>query len=253
MLYIVASMDEELDGLRRELAARPRHSPGGAGFPVECRRLGVGPRRAGDAMAEALSGARRPSSAALMLGVAGAVEPGLETGRLLLADSYVLDSVGESPESIAPSAEMLAAAVAAAADVGMAAHRGASLTVDHLVCDGAERGRLRECYGVASVNMEDYAVAAAAHRAGVPFLSVRVVLDTAEQRLPGYLPGLSKGRGAVVTQVMAQPWRIPTLLRLRSQMELCQGALARFAMAYLNREGERRKTVREKASREAIY
>ena len=246
-------MDEELDGLRRELAARPPLSPGGAGFPVECRRLGVGPRRAGDAMAEALSGARRPPSAALMLGVAGAVEPGLETGRLLLADSYVLDAVGELPESIAPSAEMLAAAVAAAADVGMAAHRGASLTVDHLVCDGAERGRLRECYGAASVNMEDYAVAAAARRAGVPFLSVRVVLDTAEQRLPGYLPGLSKGRGAVVTQVMAQPWRIPTLLRLRSQMELCQAALARFAMAYLRREGERRKNVRERASREAIY
>ena len=159
-------MDEELDGLRRELAARSRHLPGGAGFPVECRRLGVGPRRAGDAMAEALSGARRMPSAALMLGVAGAVEPGLETGRLLLADSYVLDAVGESPESIAPSAEMLAAAVAAAADVGMAAHRGASLTVDHLVCDGAERRRLRECYGAASVNMEDYAVAAAAHKGG---------------------------------------------------------------------------------------
>ena len=188
-------MDEELDGLRRELAARSWHLPGGAGFPVECRRLGVGPRRAGDAMAEALSGARRTTAAALMLGVAGGVEPGLETGRLLLADSYVLDSGDSPPESIAPAAGMLAAAVAAAADVGMAAHRGASLTVDHLVCDGAERGRLRECYGVASVNMEDYAVAAAAHRAGVPFLSVRVVLDTAEQRLPGYLPGLSKGRG----------------------------------------------------------
>lgn len=253
MLYIVASMDEELDGVRRELAARPPDLPGGAGFPVECLRLGVGPRRAGDAMAEALSGARRLPSAALMLGVAGAVEPGLATGRLLLAGSYVLDAVGGARESIAPSAAMLAAAAAAAGDVGMAAHRGASLTVDHLVCDGPERRRLRERYGVASVNMEDYAVAAAAHRAGVPFLSVRVVLDTAEQRLPGYLPGLSKGRGAVVTQVMAQPWRIPTLLRLRSQMELCQGALARFAMAYLSREGERRKNVREKASREAIY
>ena len=68
MLYIVASMDEELDGLRQELVARPPLSPGGAGFPVECHRLGVGPRRAGDAMAEALSGARRSPLAALMLG-----------------------------------------------------------------------------------------------------------------------------------------------------------------------------------------
>ena len=249
MLYIVASMDAELDGLRTEFDARPPDP----GFPVEFHCLGVGPRRAGDAMAAALSNARgRP--AVLLLGVAGAIAPGMETGQLLLAENYLsdVDDV-DGGEPIAPDPGMLTVAEAAAADARMPAHRGASLTVDHLICEERERRQLREKHGAASVNMEDSAVAAAARSADAPFLSVRVVLDTYEQRLPGYLPGLARGRGAILTQVVAQPWRIPTLRRLKAQMELCQAVLTRFGMAYLRQEGLRRQTDRERASREAIY
>ena len=64
---------------------------------------------------------------------------------------------------------MLTAAEAAAAEARMPAHRGASLTVDHLICEERERRQLREKYGASSVNMEDSAVAAAARRAAAPF------------------------------------------------------------------------------------
>jgi hypothetical protein len=101
--------------------------------------------------------------------------------------------------------------------------------------------------------MEDHAVASAAANAGVPFLSVRVVLDTAEQTLPGYLPGLSRKRNVVLTEIMLKPWRIPTLMRLKSQMDLCQTVLTRFGMSYLEREAERRRRHREKVASEAIY
>ena len=246
LLYIVASMDAELDGLRTELDARPPEP----GFPVEFHCLGVGPRRAGDAMTAALDGAGiRP--AVLLLGVAGAIAPGMGTGQLLLAENYLSDVDGGEP--IAPDPAMLTVAEAAAAEARMPAHRGASLTVDHLICEERERRQLREKYGAASVNMEDSAVAAAARRADAPFISVRVVLDTYEQRLPGYLPGLARGRGAILTQVVAQPWRIPTLRRLKAQMELCQAVLTRFGMAYLRQEAIRRQGDRERASREALY
>ena len=242
-------MDAELDGLRAETEALPPDR--GVGFPVEFHCLGVGPGRAGAAMTAALSNARRRPAAVLMLGVAGALEPGMESGQLLLAESYLSAVDGGVPAT--PDPAMLAAAEAAAVDARMPAHRGASLTVDHLICEEWERRQLRETHGAASVNMEDCAVAAAARQADVPFVSVRVILDTAEQRLPGYLPGLARGRGAVVTQVLAQPWRIPTLLRLKSQMELCQGVLTRFGMAYLRQEAERRRRDRERAARDAIY
>ena len=243
-------MEEELAGLRQELESP---ASGGVGFPVELHVVGVGPRRAGDAMAALLGkGGRRPQGT-LMLGVAGAVEPGRESGELLLPASYALDSDGEPAKAIAPDPAMLELAEAAAVAARMPVNRGGSLTVDHLITESRERQQLREKYGVASVNMEDYAVATAARTAGVPFLSARVILDTAEQRLPGYLPGLSRGRSAVFTQVLAQPWRIPTLLRLKAQMELCQAVLGRFGMSYLRLEGERRRNAQEQASKEAIY
>ena len=249
MLYVVASMEEEVYGLREELEAL--EPSGGIGFPVEFHVVGVGPKRAGAAMSAALAKARRRPQAALMLGWAGAVEPDMETGELLLAANYALDS--EDAPAIAPDAAMLATAEAAAADARMPANRSHSLTVDHLIAEGWEREQLRHKYGVGSVNMEDHAVAAAAAAAGVPFLSVRVVLDTAEQRLPGYLPKFSRGPNALFTEVLARPWRIPTLLRLKSQMELCRSVLTRFGMSYLKLEAERRRSEREKASAEAIY
>ncbi len=251
MLYVVASMEEELAGLRRELKAlKPSR---GANVPVEFHLVGIGPKRAGASMAAALSNGKRRPQGVLMLGVAGAVEPGMETGEMILADSYVLDSGDEAARNIAPDPAMLEVAGAAAATARMPVNRGNSLTVNHLIAEGWERQQLREKYGVASVNMEDHAVAAAARDVGTPFLSVRVILDTAEQRLPGYLPGLSRSRNAILTEVLMRPWRIPTLRRLKSQMELCQAVLTRFGLSYLQLEADRQRSVREKAAAEAIY
>ena len=258
MLYIVAAMEDELLGLRRELDALGASQ--GVGFPLEFHVVGVGPGRAGEAMAAAIVNGRRRPQGVLMLGVAGAVEPGRETGELVLSGSYALDSGPVRPEpvegwaeAIAPDPTLLEVAESAAVEARMPVYRSGSLTVDHLIAEGWERQQLREKYGVGTVNMEDYAVAAAAGEAGVPFLSVRVILDTAEQRLPGYLPRLYKSRNALFSEVLARPWRIPTLRRLKSQMELCQAILTRFGLSYLQLEAERRRSAREKESAETIY
>ena len=251
MLYVVSSMEQELYGLRKEFESL--ESPRGVGFPVEFHTVGIGPRRSGETTASVLSKAKRQPHGVLMLGVAGAVDPGMETGQLLLAGNYAVDSKEDPVSAIAPDPEMLKLAESAAAAARMPVDRNDSLTVNHLIAEVWEREQLRQQYGVASVNMEDHAVATAVGNSGVPFLSVRVVLDTAEQQLPGFLPGLSKGRNAVITEVLIRPWRIPVLLKLKSQMDLCQAVLARFGMSYLQLEAERRRSVREKASAEAIY
>ena len=251
MLYVVAGMEDELTVLRQEIDALGGTK--GLGFGVETLVVGIGPKRSGEAMSAALSNGRRKPDGVLMLGVAGALEPGRETGELILAGRYALDS-GDHPQKAVPAdAMMLEAAEEAAADARLPVTRGDSLTVDHLICEGWERRQLREKYGTDSVNMEDHAVASAAAGAGVPFVSVRVVLDTAEQRLPGYLPKLSQSRHAMINQVLMRPWRIPTLRRLKAQMELCQAILSNFGMNYLLKEADRRRSDREKASAEAIY
>ncbi len=261
-MIVAASMGAELAGLRREV--EEFQASKGTKFPVEFHLLGVGPERSGASMAgllEQLGPAARQAASkkvdgVLLLGVAGAVTPELETGSLLLAGRYAVDVSGSEPEApsvLVPDAEMLRQAELAAAELGMPVNQGASLTVDHLVGQPRERQQLREKYSVDNVNMEDYRVAEAAAKAQVPFLSVRVVLDTAGQQLPGYLEGLSRSKFSLLTKVLGMPWRIPTLWRLKNQLMLCQAVITGFGMAYLNLEVERTKSAQAQAASRALY
>ena len=240
MLIVVASMEQELTGLRREL--REIEDATGISPQVEFQVLGVGPERAGAAMAallEDLPSRRSKVDGVLLVGVAGGVDPELETGDLLLADRHALQNGASqgAGQAIKPDADMLQSAQKAALELSVPIFNGGSLTVDHLVAEPHEREFLRTEYQVYSVNMEDYRAAEAAQNAGVPFLSVRVVLDTASQRLPGYLPGLARSRYKVVTKILLMPWRIPTMLHLKRQLQLCQAVLTNFGVSYLKVTG----------------
>ena len=237
MLIVVASMEQELTGLRREL--REIEDATGISSQVEFQVLGVGPERAGAAMAALLENRRSKIDGVLLVGVAGGVDPKLETGDLLLADRHALQNGASqgAGQAIKPDADMLQSAQKAALELSVPIFNGGSLTVDHLVAKPHEREALRTEYQVYSVNMEDYRAAEAAQNAGVPFLSVRVVLDTASQRLPGYLPGLARSRCKVVTKILLMPWRIPTMLRLKRQLQLCQAVLTNFGVSYLKVTG----------------
>ena len=240
MLIVVASMEQELTGLRREL--REIADATGINSQVEFQVLGVGPERAGAAMAALLGDRLSPRSkvdGVLLVGVAGGVDPELETGDLLLADRHALQNGASqgAGQAIRPDADMLQSAQKAALELSVPIFNGGSLTVDLLVAEPHERESVRTEYQVYSVNMEDYRAAEAAQNAGVPFLSVRVVLDTASQRLPGYLPGLARSRYKVVTKILLMPWRIPTMLRLKRQLQLCQAVLTNFGVSYLKVTG----------------
>ncbi len=234
-------MEQELIGLRREML--DIEDATGVHPRVEFQLLGVGPERAGAALTALLEGHRSSEDGGvdgvLVLGVAGGVDPDLETGDLLLADRYALHNGAAqgAGQAIKPDTQMLQSAEQAALDLSIPVCNGGALTVDHLVAEPKEREELRARYQVSSVNMEDYRAAEAAQKAGVPFLSVRVVLDTASQRLPGYLPGLAKSPYKVLTNVLLMPWRIPTMLRLKKQLQLGQAVLTIFGVTYLKVTG----------------
>ena len=234
---MAASMEQELTGIRREMLDIEDAS--GVHPKVEFRILGVGPERAGAAPTALIEDRRSEVDGVLVLGVAGGVDPDLETGDLLLADRYSLHNGAAqgAGQAIKPDTQMLRSAEQAALDLSLPVCNGGALTVDHLVAEPEEREELRTQYQVYSVNMEDYRAAEAAQKAGVPFLSVRVVLDTASQRLPGYLPGLAKSPYKVLTNVLLMPWRIPTMLRLKKQLQLGQAVLTIFGVSYLKVTG----------------
>ena len=262
MLIVAASLGAELADLEREVEAS--QSVAGRQPPLEFHILGVGPGRAGEAMTEILAersnknrGVHNQVDGVLLLGIAGASATELETGNLLLARHYALDTALDTKagqaEPLKPNGRMLELAEQAAIQLAMPANRGASVTVDHLVRETGERHLLRERYGADSINMEDYRVAEAAAKANVPFLAVRVVLDTANQRLPAYLEGLSSSRYGLIAKILGMPWRIPTMLRLKNQLMLCQAVIARFGLAYLELDNERRQTAEAQAAGRALY
>ena len=237
MLIVAASMEQELIGLRRELL--DIEDATGVKPDVEFRVLGVGPDRAGATLTTMLSGNCSNLNGVLLIGVAGGVDPTLETGDLVLADRYALQGgiAQGAGQAITPDDQMFKSAEQAAINLSVPMFNGGALTVDHMVSEVEEREAIREQYQASSVNMEDYRVAEAAQNAGVPFISVRVVLDTANQKLPDYLPGLAKSPYKVLTNVLLMPWRIPTILRLKKQLQLCQAVLTNFGLSYMRATG----------------
>jgi adenosylhomocysteine nucleosidase len=249
LLTIIATIEQEVAGLRRELQLRgtaaagaegllPRQPVGGG---VQLQVVGVGQAQA-EARVQALFESRTGSGATgdqpdrlLLLGFAGAADPLLGPGELSLPTRYYLAQEGEvQRDFLEPDGRMWRQAVEAAADAGLPASQLDSLTVEHLVVSPAGKLALAREYHVGAVNMEDYWVAAAAKAAGVPFLSVRAVLDTASQRLPDFLLGLAEHRAKAILMAVAMPWRVPTFLRLGRQMRLAQHRLAGFALAFID-------------------
>ena len=173
MLILAASMEQELTGLRRELL--DIETATGVHPQVEFQVLGVGPERAGAALTALLDGRVSDVDGVLVVGVAGGVDPELETGDLLLADRYALQNGAAqgAGQAIRPNPQMLQTAQQAALDLSVPIFDGGSLTVDHLVAEPQERQELLTQYQINSVNMEDYRAAEAAQKAGVPFLSDR--------------------------------------------------------------------------------
>ncbi len=247
MLTIVAAMEQELARLREVLGGRT----GAVGREVlataDLHVIGVGRSAAGTAVCslierQGMVGDGSPSpEGLLLLGFAGGVAPALEAGTLVLSSRYYRQEPACSPNSteeragdyLAPDPEMLRQGIQAATAAGQRWAKADSLTVDHLVATLEAKEAIRLRYPVGIVEMEDYWVAAAARKAGVPFLSARVVLDAADHPLPGYLMGLSRSRFRAAVTVAAMPWRIPALLGLARRLPLAQKALTGFATAFL--------------------
>jgi adenosylhomocysteine nucleosidase len=198
----------------------------------------------------------------LSLGFAGAVDPALESGDLVLSSRYYRATEDKNPpnltllneserrfNSLPPSNKvpteeedqqdyftadptMWRHAVKAAEGLARPAVPVESLTVNDLMTTPQAKEALRRSYEVGVIDMEDYWVASAAHDAGVPFLSARVVLDRVDQSLPSYLLRFTESRATAILQTVAKPWRIPVLINLARRLPAAQHTLARFALFF---------------------
>lgn len=268
MLTIIASLDQEMSPLNKALKSG-RNGLAAKNVAGGLHVIGVGRSRA-TANVSTLLG--RPGDGApsenerrriLMLGFAGAVEPTLKLGDLVLSSRYYrpyaeerrdipVSDTGNSDDAassgwldgicrkevgscfLEPDRHMWQVACNWAGNHTKTWSRSDSLTVTRIDESAQRKTEVRSTYPVGIVDMEDYWVAAAARESGVPFLSARVVLDEAHQALPGYLVGMTDSPVRAAASVSVMPWRLPTMLGLARRIPMAQQCLTEFALGFIS-------------------
>jgi adenosylhomocysteine nucleosidase len=230
-IAIVAALPEEVRPLRaRLLGARrlPMEVPLAvrgvlAGQKVALVVTGDGERNARvgiEALLEHLAVERL-----LVIGVAGALTSDLHAGAVIVAAH--VRSGGAS-------------FLADPALVEVAVRRGGCrpatvITSDQIADSPAERVRLLRAYGQepgsAAVDLESSVFVRAAVGRSIPWLVMRAISDTADERLPALInrsreEGGAVRRGALVRGLLMEPTALPTLLSLRWRVGRCAQALA---------------------------
>jgi adenosylhomocysteine nucleosidase len=237
----LASGDAKVTGVVAALRAEARcaavavdHSGSASGAAtLRVRHSGIGVARATRAAQQLL---RAGADALLCFGIGGALDVQLRSGDIVLASEIVCDASLELegatrlPTTIAWRRQL----EQSLARVGRV-RVGPVLTCRELVCNAEDkRARFAES-GALVVDMESAAVAAVARARGVPFMTVRVVADTAMEELPPALqyalaPSVT-ARAQGVFSLLSMPRNWPALARLASSYRAAQAVLSGCARA----------------------
>lgn len=214
-------------GLRVELEIFARAlddgmAPGKA--PVLCC-LGIGAQRARRAADDAIAAG---AEALLSCGWAGGLDPALEAGTIVIA-SEVRSAEGTPLPADRAWAERLGATAGRA-------HRWVSAPIvspPRPVRLPAEKAALFRASGAAAADLESYAVAEVAARAGVPFLALRAVVDGARRAVPfAALAAVGEDGGvawpALAGAIASRPWESVGLMRLAADAGAARRSLRGF-------------------------
>lgn len=117
------------------------------------------------------------------------------------------------------------------------------LTVNNVVELPEQKRVLHEQIGAELVDMESFAVAEVCRIREVPFLSVRVVFDTVEDRIPSDIThilesmnrGVSRLSGVLLGSIWSRPSIVRDFVSLKRRAFTATERLARFTVAELSR------------------
>ena len=209
-------MATELSGIRRAIRDPERR---GITFGL----TGIGAARAQQGIRQV---AESQPEAIIMLGFCGGGDPDLAVGDLHVASCFKATG---ATGSIAADPELLSVWLSSARNCGAKVVSGPSATTD-AVAGAAAKSQLYRSAGVASVNMEDYWAADTARAFGIPFVSVRAVLDDAATELPKHLPENPDNVTRTLAGLAVHPERIPGVLHLARLARTARNSLTRCAL-----------------------
>ncbi len=190
---VIAAMTTEVDTLVASKAWRGRSdaifpAPDDERYLITCAGIG-----AENARAAAERMVSRDVAVLVSIGLAGGVDPALATGHVVLAKQAVEVSTEGEPRSWPAHARGAASVCASLVENGLDATVGTLVTVAEAVTTCPGKDALFRQTGALAVDMESSAVAQVASQAGLPFLGLRVICDSARMSLA---PELARGLNA---------------------------------------------------------
>lgn len=210
------------------LAAETRIAAGDGVVPVA-----RGGRNA--ALADAIEATiGRGAVAIVSFGLAGALDPSMRPGTLIVADAVVGDGARRSTD-VDWSRRVR---------VAVGAVDGAIVGGDLIVADAASKKTLHETTGAIAVDMESHVAARIAARHALPFIVLRAIADPARRTLPPAAAVAMRADGsidlaAVLRSIATRPGQLPDLLAVAGDTRRAMRALRRARVAVGARFGFR--------------
>ena len=173
---------------------------------------------------------RAGAKSLLSFGLAGGLDPTLRAGTVfvpgqVIGGGGVFGCARESRERLSRALAPLAPLVG-----------GKLLTSARPVESPAAKAALFNSTGAAAVDMESVSIARVARDSGLPFVAVRVIVDTAKDRVPASAWRVAGGDGQlrpwpIVFAVMRRPHDLGALIRLALRYRVAIRALDAVALA----------------------
>lgn len=164
------------------------------------------------------------ASALVTFGMAGGLDPSLKPGSVVLP-CELISSDGSRFAACQSWRERVAAAVSPLRAVS----EGSLLTSTRPIDTPADKAAAFRRSGAVAVDMESTAVARAAADHQLPFIAVRVIVDTAADRLPHTVVNASRaGRlriGRLLAGLVVAPGEIAGLIRLTQRYRIAMRSL----------------------------
>jgi len=162
-------------------------------------------------------------------GMAGGLDPTLGAGAILLP-AEVIGSDGRRVNTAQAWRDRLSSAVAALAPV----RSGKLLTTPRAIGSVTDKAELFRATGAAAVDMESLAVGEVAERHRLPFIAVRVVVDSATDVLPRAVTVAADNEGhlqiwRLIGTLALAPNELAPLIRLARRYRAANRSLAAIA------------------------
>jgi adenosylhomocysteine nucleosidase len=196
MIAVAAALPEELSNLRRQMIVE-KHLAGPSGplrqgtlqdRDVLLVQTGMGKKKA--EMTTRFVLARYSPSALVSIGFAGALVRELKVGDVVICSALVCaaNSMEEEDESepLFPDERLLDLATQALEGTGLRFQVGGGVTTMQVIASSEGKHELGQAFQAHIVDMESYWMARIAAEHKIPFVTLRAISDTPQDRLPPF-------------------------------------------------------------------